>query len=110
MSERARIPSSLYRVQLNREMPLAQVRRRLPYFEALGVGGLYLSPLLAARSGSQHGYDGIDPARLWPDLGTEADWRALADEARAGGLGLVADIVPNHLAASDENAAWVGGP
>ncbi|EQD31641.1 malto-oligosyltrehalose synthase, partial [mine drainage metagenome] len=61
---------------------------------------------MAARSGSQHGYDGIDPARLWPDLGTEADWRALADEARAGGLGLVADIVPNHLAASDENAAW----
>lgn len=106
MTERARLPSSLYRLQLNREMPLARLRSLLPYLAALGVEGLYLSPVLAARRGSTHGYDGVDPSRLWPDLGTEADWRALVEATRGLGLGLVVDIVPNHLAASDENPAW----
>jgi len=106
MIGRSSLPSSLYRLQLNREMPFARVRALLPYLEALGVEGLYLSPILAARSGSRHGYDGVDPTRLWADLGTEADWQSLAGAARARGLGLVADIVPNHLATSDENAAW----
>ncbi|MHB1434836.1 MAG: malto-oligosyltrehalose synthase [Thermoplasmata archaeon] len=106
MSDRGTLPSSLYRLQLSREMPLARVRGLLPYLEALGVEGIYLSPILGARSGSSHGYDGVDPTRLWPDLGTEADWQALVEAARARGPGLVVDIVPNHLATSDENPAW----
>ncbi|MFG1529652.1 MAG: malto-oligosyltrehalose synthase [Thermoplasmata archaeon] len=106
MTERTRLPSSLYRLQLNREMPLERVRGLLPYLAALGVDGLYLSPLLAARRGSRHGYDGVDPPRLWPDLGSESDWHALVEAAHRRGLGLVADIVPNHLAACDENGAW----
>ena len=101
-----RLPSSLYRLQLSREMPLARVRALVPYLAALGVDGLYLSPLLKARRASSHGYDGVDPTRLWPDLGSDADWRALVEAARGRGLGIVVDIVPNHLAVSDENPAW----
>jgi (1->4)-alpha-D-glucan 1-alpha-D-glucosylmutase len=98
---------STYRLQLHSGFRLADVGNLVPYFAALGVTHLHCSPLLAARRGSLHGYDVADPTRLNPDLGTEDELRALADTMHRAGLGLVLDVVPNHMAASAESPFWV---
>ena len=99
-------PTSTYRVQLGADLRFADLIARLPYYDALGIGCLYLSPITTARPGSTHGYDVADPTRLDPRLGTLADFRALATTARAHGIGLLIDIVPNHMAASICNPWW----
>jgi (1->4)-alpha-D-glucan 1-alpha-D-glucosylmutase len=91
-----------YRLQLTPELGFAQVRELVPYLRDLGVSHLYLSPSLEAREGSTHGYDVVDPRRVSAALGGEVELRALA----AAGLGIVLDIVPNHMATGDENAFW----
>lgn len=101
-----RVITATYRLQLTRDFPLAAARDVAPYLHDLGVSHLYLSPILAARAGSAHGYDVIDHARLNPELGTEDDLRALAADLHARGMGIVLDIVPNHMAADYENTAW----
>jgi (1->4)-alpha-D-glucan 1-alpha-D-glucosylmutase len=101
-----RVVTATYRLQLTRSFPVARARELVPYFERLGVSHLYLSPVLAARTGSQHGYDVVDHARINPELGTEDDLRALADDLHARGMGILLDIVPNHMAASAENPYW----
>ena len=98
--------TSTYRVQMNASFTFAEARARVPYFAALGVSHLYCSPILAARHGSMHGYDVIDPSRLNPELGSEGDLRALASELRAHDMGLVVDIVPNHMGIGAENRYW----
>lgn len=98
--------TATYRLQLRRDFPFAAARSLVPYFHKLGVSHLYLSPVLAARAGSPHGYDVIDPARVNPELGTDDDLRALAADLHAQGMGIILDIVPNHMAASDENPYW----
>lgn len=98
--------TATYRLQLSREFPLAAARGLVPYLEQLGVSHMYLSPVLAARSGSTHGYDVVDPARLNPELGAEDELRALSDDLHARGMGIVLDIVPNHMAAAATNAWW----
>ena len=97
---------STYRLQLHAGFRLEHVRALIPYFAALGVTHLHCSPLLAARPGSVHGYDVTDPARLNPALGTEDEFVRLAGRLREAGIGLVVDIVPNHMAASTENPFW----
>ena len=77
----------------------------MPYLRELGVSHLYLSPVLQARAGSTHGYDVVDPTRISEELGGEDEFRALCAAARRG-LGVLLDIVPNHMAASDENPFW----
>ena len=98
--------TATYRLQVTRDFPLAAVRSRVPYLHDLGVSHLYLSPLLAAKSGSRHGYDVIDHARLNPELGTDEELRALAGDLHARGMGIILDIVPNHMSASHENRYW----
>jgi (1->4)-alpha-D-glucan 1-alpha-D-glucosylmutase len=78
----------------------------VPYLRELGVSHLYLSPVLQARRGSTHGYDGTDPRRVSDELGGEAQLRALCRDALDAGMGTVLDVVPNHMAASDENPFW----
>jgi (1->4)-alpha-D-glucan 1-alpha-D-glucosylmutase len=96
-----------YRLQLNEAFGFRAAREvALPYVRELGVSHLYLSPSLQARRGSPHGYDVVDPTRVSDDLGGEAELRALCDAARAAGLGVILDIVPNHMATSDENRFW----
>jgi (1->4)-alpha-D-glucan 1-alpha-D-glucosylmutase len=97
-----------YRVQLTPELDFRRVREVvLPYLRDLGVSHLYLSPVLQARSGSTHGYDVVDPTRVSDELGGEEELRALCEAAHAGGLGTILDVVPNHLAASEEeNHLW----
>ncbi|HEU4399294.1 MAG TPA: malto-oligosyltrehalose synthase [Actinomycetota bacterium] len=96
-----------YRVQLSGRFPFAAARGIVPYLADLGVSHLYASPVLRARSGSAHGYDVVDPTQVSPELGGEAGLRELVDALRAHGMGLVVDIVPNHMAASHENPWWV---
>ena len=76
------------------------------YLEALGVDWLYLSPLLAARRGSTHGYDVVDPTRINRELGSEQDFERLARRLSARGRAILLDIVPNHLAADADNPWW----
>ena len=78
----------------------------VPYLRDLGVSHLYLSPSLQARPGSTHGYDVIDPGRLSTELGGREEFELLADAAHEAGLGLILDVVPNHMAADDANRFW----
>src|ERR687884_1850803 len=91
-----------YRLQLTPEFGFRAARELVPYLRDLGVSHLYLSPSLQARAGSTHGYDVVDPRRISEALGGEAAFRELA----AAGLGVILDIVPNHMAAVDENEFW----
>ena len=91
-----------YRLQLGPGLGFRAARELVPYLQELGVSHLYLSPSLQARSGSTHGYDVVDPTRVSDELGGEDELRALG----AAGLGIVLDIVPNHMATSDENPFW----
>ncbi|AYD64872.1 malto-oligosyltrehalose synthase [Achromobacter sp. B7] len=100
------IPRATARLQLHADFTLDDARRQLPYYAALGVSHLYLSPITQAKAGSTHGYDVIDHQRVSDDLGGESALRKLADAARAHGMGLIADIVPNHMAAHASNAWW----
>jgi (1->4)-alpha-D-glucan 1-alpha-D-glucosylmutase len=91
-----------YRLQLTPEFGFAEARELVPYLRDLGISHLYLSPSLQARSGSQHGYDVVDPRHISEALGGEDEFRRLA----GSGLGVILDIVPNHMAAVDENPFW----
>jgi (1->4)-alpha-D-glucan 1-alpha-D-glucosylmutase len=102
-----RLPSSTYRIQLNQNFRFADALRILDYLHELGVSDLYLSPILASRKGSTHGYDLIDPTRINPDLGTEEEFTALQAELQNRGMGLLLDIVPNHVAANADNPWWM---
>ncbi|MEU8466209.1 malto-oligosyltrehalose synthase [Streptomyces sp. NPDC029003] len=92
------VPTSTYRLQLRPEFPFAAARAAVPYLAALGVSHLHLSPALEAVPGSTHGYDVTDHTHVRAELGGEAGLRDLAATAAAHGLGLVLDIVPNHMA------------
>ncbi|OKK22638.1 alpha-amylase [Streptomyces sp. CB00455] len=91
-------PASTYRLQLRPEFPFAAAEGAVPYLASLGVSHLHLSPALEAVPGSTHGYDVTDHSRVREELGGEAGLRSLGAAARAHGLGLVLDIVPNHMA------------
>src|SRR5262249_29226341 len=102
-----RVPRATYRVQLNSSFTFADAKSIVAYLSELGVSDLYTSPILKARKGSTHGYDIVDPSALNPELGSEDDFTALHEELQRHEIGLLLDIVPNHMAASHENAWWV---
>ena len=102
-----RLPSATYRVQLNQDFRFADAIKILDYLHELGISDLYLSPILASRKGSGHGYDVTDPTRINPDLGTEEEFATLQAELQNRGMGLLLDTVPNHMAASAENPWWM---
>lgn len=93
-----RVPVSTYRLQLGADLTFADVEARVPYYVALGVTDLYLSPVLTAAPGSTHGYDVVDHDEVSPVLGGIDGLRALSATAHAAGLGVVLDVVPNHMA------------
>jgi (1->4)-alpha-D-glucan 1-alpha-D-glucosylmutase len=98
--------TSTYRIQHHAGHTLARTREILPYLHALGISHVYSSPLLKARPGSQHGYDVADPTAINPEIGSEDELRALAGELRARGMGLILDIVPNHMGIGESNPFW----
>ncbi|MFL6142112.1 MAG: malto-oligosyltrehalose synthase [Labedaea sp.] len=91
------VPSSTYRLQLHAGFDLDAAAGLVDYLRRLGVGAVYTSPLLTAAPGSTHGYDVVDPTTVNPELGGEPARQRLVAAARAAGLGLVVDIVPNHM-------------
>jgi (1->4)-alpha-D-glucan 1-alpha-D-glucosylmutase len=104
---RPRVPlRATYRLQLTPDFDFAAARAQIPYLRDLGISHLYLSPSLQARAGSTHGYDVVDPTRISADLGGETAFRELADAAHGAGLGIVLDLVPNHMATDDANRYW----
>jgi len=100
------IPRATLRLQFHRDFPFAEATRHVAWFADLGVSHIYASPLAVARPGSTHGYDVIDPTRINPELGGEEGLRAFASALRAKDLGLILDIVPNHMAADPGNGWW----
>jgi (1->4)-alpha-D-glucan 1-alpha-D-glucosylmutase len=102
------VPTATYRLQLQPEFPFAAAAAAVPYLASLGVSHLHLSPVLEAVPGSLHGYDVVDHARVRAELGGEDGLRALSRTAREHGLGLVVDIVPNHMAMAPRHnrALW----
>ncbi len=99
-------PQATARLQLHAGFTLDDACAQVDYYADLGVSHLYLSPITRARADSTHGYDVIDHAVVNPELGGEPALLRLAAAARARGLGLIADIVPNHMAAHPSNAWW----
>ena len=102
-----RIPTATYRLQLNKDFRFPDACNILDYLNDLGISDVYLSPILVSRKGSGHGYDVTDPTRINPELGSEEDFEHFQSELEKRGMGLVLDIVPNHMAASMENAWWM---
>lgn len=102
------VPTATYRLQLQPEFPFGAAAAAVPYLASLGVSHLHLSPVLEAVPGSLHGYDVVDHARVRAELGGEDALRALARTAKEHGLGLVLDIVPNHMAMAPRHnrALW----
>lgn len=91
-------PTSTYRLQFHREFTFDDAVGVVPYLARLGVGHLFCSPVLQAAPGSQHGYDVVDHSRISDECGGEDGLRRLADAAHEHGMGLVVDVVPNHMA------------
>jgi (1->4)-alpha-D-glucan 1-alpha-D-glucosylmutase len=103
-----RTPVSTYRLQVTEEFDLFEVARRLPYLHELGADWVYLSPLLQAEAGSNHGYDVVAHDRIDPARGGDKGLAAVSAEARRLGMGVLVDIVPNHVgvATPRDNAWW----
>lgn len=100
-------PRATMRLQFHRGFTFAQAASLAPYFASLGISHVYSSPIMTARPGSLHGYDTIDATRVNPELGGEEELRRLVDELRRHDLGLIVDIVPNHMATGSGNAWWM---
>lgn len=92
-----------YRLQLRNCVDLDKARELLPWLGTLGISHLYLSPPFHAAAGSTHGYDVIDPTRIDPALGGEEAFERLSQAATLAGIGIVIDIVPNHMGLTPEN-------
>lgn len=94
------------RLQFHRGFTLADAERWVDYYASLGISHFYASPLQVSRAGSSHGYDGVDPTRIDPELGGEAALERLVTRLRSKGMGLILDIVPNHLAVGGSENHW----
>jgi (1->4)-alpha-D-glucan 1-alpha-D-glucosylmutase len=95
-----------YRLQLGSRFPFERVCEVLLYLRDLGISHLYLSPCLKATAGSTHGYDVVDPSEVNPELGGSEGFERLCEAAAEIGMGLVLDIVPNHMAAASRQNRW----
>ena len=100
------LPRATYRIQFHAGFRFADARKLVPYLADLGVSHLYASPFLKARPGSMHGYDVIDHNAVNPEIGTEAELQELIGALKARGMGLVIDLVPNHMGVLHADNAW----
>lgn len=101
------IPSATYRFQFNKDFTFRHAADLVPYLQQLGITHCYASPLLKAREGSPHGYDITDHKQLNHEIGSREDFEHLAHMLKAHGLGLILDIVPNHMGAGKDNPWWM---
>ena len=106
MKLRSHIPLATYRLQLNRDFTFAQATAIVPYLSTLGISHCYVSPLLKARAGSMHGYDIVDHNSLNPEIGSPEDFDRFVTTLHEHGMGLILDIVPNHMGVMGGDNAW----
>ena len=104
--QQARVPRATYRLQLHGGFGFADAMQLVPYLSELGISHLYISPPLRARAGSQHGYDVVDHGMLNPELGGRDAFDRLVDALHAHDMGLLVDIVPNHMGVLCGDNAW----
>ncbi|MBZ8132939.1 malto-oligosyltrehalose synthase [Afifella sp. IM 167] len=102
----AAIPGATYRLQFREGMDFARAAELAPYLKRLGVTHLYASPVFTAVPGSTHGYDVADFAEIDPVLGGREGFSAMAAALRGQGIGILLDLVPNHMGASTANPYW----
>ncbi|OHV78650.1 malto-oligosyltrehalose synthase [Ensifer sp. LCM 4579] len=100
------VPDATYRLQFRNGMDFAKAVELIPHFVSLGISHLYASPVFTAVEGSTHGYDVVDYNEIDPALGGEEGFRSLVAALKAQGLGIILDIVPNHMAAHLQNGWW----
>jgi (1->4)-alpha-D-glucan 1-alpha-D-glucosylmutase len=102
-----RIPSSTYRLLLNKEFTFRDAKAVVGYLDRLGIGDCYSSPILKARVRSMHGYDVVDLHKLNPEIGSRAAFDSFVRELKRHRMGFLLDIVPNHMNASADNSMWM---
>ncbi|MDP1666552.1 MAG: malto-oligosyltrehalose synthase [Methylobacter sp.] len=100
------IPVSTYRLQFNKQFTFAEATRFISYLRRLGISHCYASPYLKARPGSNHGYDIVDHNELNPEIGSYQDFECFIAELRRNGMGLITDIVPNHMGIMGSDNIW----
>ncbi len=106
MKSHSHIPRATYRLQLNRDFTFNQAREIVPYLAALGISHCYVSPCLKARPGSMHGYDIVDHNSLNPEIGSPEDFDLFVDALHQHNMGLILDIVPNHMGVMGSDNTW----
>ena len=99
-------PRATYRFQFHKAFTFADAEALVPYLADLGISHLYASPITTARAGSTHGYDVVDPTTINPELGGEPAFRSLVAALRAHELGIIIDIVPNHMGVAGGGNPW----
>lgn len=103
---KAVIPNATYRLQMNKDFTFNHALEIVPYLESLGISHVYLSPIFKARPGSMHGYDIVNHRELNPEIGTQEEFDQLAQRLRVAGMGIILDIVPNHMGIGKDNPWW----
>jgi len=104
--EPAYVPCATYRLQLNLAFTFRQAASLVEYFHDLGISDCYTSPFLMAHPGSLHGYDVTDHTRINPEIGSEEEFTAFAERLKQKAMGLVIDIVPNHMCITHSSNHW----
>ncbi len=101
-----RVPGSTYRIQFNKNFTFRQALGLVEYWHSLGITDLYAAPFLVARLGSVHGYDVVDPRELNPEIGTRQDLSDLHEALASRGMGMLMDVVPNHMCVDTNDNVW----
>ena len=91
------VPTATYRIQFRNGMTFDRAAEQVPYLKRLGISHLYASPIFTATSGSSHGYDVTDATEIDPAIGGRIGFDRMVRSLKGAGLGLILDIVPNHL-------------
>lgn len=99
-------PTATYRLQFNRNFTFADAIGLVPFLHQLGISHVYASPLVKARAGSPHGYDIVDHNALNPEIGDEAGFNAYIEALHQHSMGLILDIVPNHMGVGGDDNSW----
>ncbi len=100
------IPSSIYRLQFNRNFTFSDALALIPYLKEIGIEAVYCSPFFQAVPGSLHGYDVTDPNRLNPEIGSTEDYERFCAVLTDHGMGQILDVVPNHMGIFGESNRW----
>ncbi|WP_316847165.1 malto-oligosyltrehalose synthase [Pedobacter psychrodurus] len=99
-------PTSTYRIQFHKNFNFKSLDHIIPYLIELGIGTLYASPIFEAMPGSTHGYDVVNPLKINPEIGTEAELLKVSKKLKEAGISWLQDIVPNHMAFHPDNT-WL---